>query len=324
MSFLNPYYLQVAMFALINAIAAISVFIVLQSGQVSLGSAGFMSIGAYTSAILTMNYNVPMFLSILIGAIVAAVVSLIIGVPTTKLSGLYLTIATIGFSEVVRVLFLNLEITNGALGLSGIPSLGQEVTNLLAGWGLLNTGIQYNQLQSLVQIVIVALIMAVIVYLWLNLEQSKIGRAFLAVKADNHAAELAGINVAKYKLTSFVLSAFVAGVAGALFAHATNFINPGDFDFSLSVDNLLCVVFGGSDVIWGPILGSIVLTALPEMLRFMAEWRDMIYGILLVLLLIFRTDGIITVDMVRRLRAKRQAGKTPDYVTANQKDKEGA
>lgn len=302
MDFLNPYYLQIAVFALVNAIAAISVFIVLASGQMSLGSAGFMSLGAYTSAILTMNLGLPMPIAILIGGLVAALVSLVIGIPTTRLSGLYLAIATIGFSEVVRVLFLNLEITNGALGLSGIPILGQDVTNLLASWGILNTGLDYQQLQKLVQIFIVLILMIIIVWLWLNLEKSNTGRAFAAIKSDNHAAELNGINVAKYKLLSFVLSAFVAGIAGALYAHATNFINPGDFDFGLSIDNLLYVVFGGSDVIWGPILGAFILTALPEFLRFMQEYRDLIYGILLVVLMIFRTDGIITVEMTKNIK----------------------
>lgn len=302
MDLLNPYYLQIAVFALVNAIAAISVFMVLASGQMSLGSAGFMSLGAYTSAILTMNLGLPIPIAILLGGLVAALVSLIIGIPTTRLSGLYLAIATIGFSEVVRVLFLNLEITNGALGLSGIPILGQEVTNLLASWGILNTGLDYQQLQKLVQIAIVLILMIIIVWLWLNLEKSNTGRAFAAIKSDNHAAELNGINVAKYKLLSFVLSAFVAGIAGALYAHATNFINPGDFDFGLSIDNLLYVVFGGSDVIWGPILGAFILTALPEFLRFMQEYRDLIYGILLVVLMIFRTDGIITVEMTKNIK----------------------
>ena len=126
---LNPYYLQIVMFFIINAIMGISIFFTLSTGQLTLGAAGFMSVGAYVGALLTLKAELPIPIAIFIGGIVAALVAVVIGLPTTRLKGLYLAIATLGFGEVVRVIFLNLEVTNGALGLSGIPAIAQELTN---------------------------------------------------------------------------------------------------------------------------------------------------------------------------------------------------
>ncbi len=302
MDFLNPYYLQVIVFALINVINALSVFFALSTGQISLGTAGFMSLGAYTSAVLTMQYDVPMFVTVLVGGVLAAIVAVFIGSLTTRLSGLYLTIATIGFSEIIRVLFLNWDFVGGALGLNGVPSLGNEVTNALAAAGILETlHLNYAQLQNMVQIVILLLMIVVIVLIWNSLHQSKVGRAFSAVRADEYAAELSGINVAHYKMISFVLSGLIAGIGGAFYAHTYSSINPNDFSFGKSVDNLLYVVFGGSEVVGGPIFGSVFLTIVPELLRDIADYREMIYGILLLIMMIFRPQGIITKSLMNKL-----------------------
>lgn len=295
MDFLNPYYLQVIVFALINIVNALSVFFVFSTGQISLGTAGFMSVGAYTSALLTMQFGVPMFLSVLAGGLAAAAVSVLIGSLTTRLSGLYLTIATIGFSEIIRVLFLNWDFVGGALGINGIPSLGNEITNALAASGILESGvINYAQLKNIVQIVILFLVILAIVFVWNQINNSKVGRAFSAVRADSYAAELSGIDVSNYKMKSFVLSAFIAGVGGAFYAHTYSSINPNDFSFNKSVDNLLYVVFGGSQVVWGPIFGSVSLTIVPEMLRALADYREMLYGLLLLVMMIYRPQGILT------------------------------
>ena len=129
MDLLNPYYLQIVMFFIINAIMGISIYFTLTTGQLSLGAAGFMSVGAYVAALITLKADLPIAVGILVGGFVAALVAFIIGFPTVRLRGLYLAIATLGFGEVVRVIFLNMEVTNGALGLSGIPAIAQEMTN---------------------------------------------------------------------------------------------------------------------------------------------------------------------------------------------------
>ena len=143
------------------------------------------------------------------------------------------------------------------------------------------------------------LLVVLIITFWYRLEHSRIGRAMAAVKADEYAASLSGINVVYYKMTGFLFSAFFAGVAGALYAHATFFISPSDFSWHRVVDMLLYTVFGGSNVMWGPVLGAAVLTIVPESLRSLSEYRDIIYGIMLVALMAFRPDGILSYDAIR-------------------------
>lgn len=303
MELFNPYYLQIGTFILINAILGISVFITLASGQFSLGAAGFMSVGAYTSALLTMRLGVPMPIAIFAGGVAAALVGAVIGLPTTRLKGLYLAIATLGFGEVVRVVFLNMEITNGALGLNGIPSLSISLASVLNKLGIIDAlGLDFQVAGQVASVLVLFLLVVLITHFWLKLDNSRVGRAFAAIKGDEHAAELTGIDVVKYKMVAFVFSSFLAGIGGALYAHATFFINPGDFAYSRVIDILLFTVFGGSNVIWGPILGATVLTLLPEILRFMADYRDTVYGIMLVVLMAFRPDGILTTELLRKIK----------------------
>ncbi|MBP6890211.1 MAG: branched-chain amino acid ABC transporter permease [Veillonella sp.] len=305
MDIFNPYYLQIVMFMIINAIMGISIYITLASGQLSLGAAGFMSVGAYVAALLTLKLSLPIIPAIIIGGLVAAAVAFVIGFPTIRLSGLYLAIATLGFGEVVRVIFLNLKITNGALGLSGIDSMPQELTNLFYATGIDNIGgVDAQALGNIAIIIILAILLALLVLFCLRIHNSRIGRAFAAIKADAHAAELMGINVVYYKMAAFIIGAFVAGVGGGLYAHITNFINPSDFSYHKVVQILLYPVFGGSNVVWGSLLGAFILTTLPEVLRFMADYRDIIYGALLVLLMAVRPDGLLTEDVIERIRTK--------------------
>lgn len=303
MDVFNPYYLQIATFILINAILGISIYITLSTGQMSLGNAGFMSLGAYASAILTMKLGLPMLIGILAGGLLAALVALIIGMPTTRLQGLYLAIATLGFGEVVRVIALNMKITNGALGISGIPAMSIAIGKILDSIGLVALLDTDFQLAGQVGMVVVLfLILACVLTFGILLENSRLGRAFAAIKADEHAAEITGLNVVYYKMLSFILGAFIAGVAGALYAHATFFINPTDFSYHKVVDILLYTVFGGSNVIWGPVLGAFILTILPEALRFMADYREMLYGALLVLLMIYRPNGILSAEIIETIQ----------------------
>lgn len=311
---MNGYFLQVLVFICINTILALTIYMTLCTGLVSLGNAGFMSFGAYTSAILTMKMGLPMPAAILCGGIVAAAVALIIGIPTIRLRGLYLAIATLGFGEVVRVIALNMKITNGALGLSGIPSMANSLSSFASDAGLIDAlGIDSQTAGQFLMCIALIILVTVIFFFWYRLEHSRIGRAFAAIKADEYAASLSGINVVYYKMMSFLFSAFFAGVAGALYAHATFFISPTDFTWHKVVDMLLYTVFGGSNVMWGPLLGATVLTIVPESLRAMSEYRDIIYGLMLVILMDFRPDGILSYDAVkyisRRLKKSPKGGK---------------
>ncbi|KAF1679303.1 branched-chain amino acid ABC transporter permease [Veillonella sp. R32] len=302
MDIFNPYYLQIIMFMIVNAIMGISIYITLATGQLSLGAAGFMSVGAYVAALLTLKLSLPISLAILIGGLCAMLVAFIIGLPTTRLQGLYLAIATLGFGEVVRVIFLNLDITNGALGLSGIPSIAQEITVFFYEIGLDSIGdLDAQTLGNIGLVLILLILLSLLIFFCVRINHSRIGRAFAAIKADAHAAELMGINVVYYKMAAFMIGAFVAGVGGGLYAHITFFINPTDFSYHKVVQILLYPVFGGSNVVWGSLLGSFVLTLLPEVLRFMADYRDVIYGILLVVLMAVRPDGLITEQVVERI-----------------------
>ncbi|WP_251440560.1 branched-chain amino acid ABC transporter permease [Veillonella intestinalis] len=305
MDIFNPYYLQIFMFMIINAIMGISIYITLATGQLSLGAAGFMSVGAYVAALLTLKLSLPISLAILIGGLCAMLVAFVIGLPTTRLQGLYLAIATLGFGEVVRVIFLNLEITNGALGLSGIPSIAQEITVFFYEIGLDGIGdLDAQTLGNIGLVIILLVLLALLIFFCVRINNSRIGRAFAAIKADAHAAELMGINVVYYKMAAFMIGAFIAGIGGGLYAHITFFINPTDFSYHKVVQILLYPVFGGSNVVWGSLLGSFVLTLLPEVLRFMADYRDVIYGILLVVLMAVRPDGLITEQVVDRIGRK--------------------
>jgi branched-chain amino acid transport system permease protein len=298
---LNPYYLQIIMFIIINAILGISIYLTLSTGQLSLGNAGFMSIGAYVSAILTLKAGVPLYVAVPLGGAAACLMAAVIGIPTTRLRGIYLAIATLGFGEVVRVMILNLTITNGALGLSGIPSMsvmlskGFTALGFSAGIG----GIGVRQLGSISVILILTIILGFLIFFALRLSTSRLGRAFAAIKADEHAAEVSGIDTRYYKLLAFFMGAFVAGIAGGLAAHITFYIGPKDFAYHRAVEILLFAVLGGSDVVWGPLLGALILTLLPEVLRFATEYREMIYGGILVVMMAFRPQGLISEDTLR-------------------------
>ena len=231
---------------------------------------------------------------------------------------MYLAISTLGFGEVVRVIFLNLDVTNGALGLSGIPSIPQELTNYAYEFdmdGLM--GLDAVTWGNLIAIIILLAILVLIIAFCVRINNSRVGRAFAAIKADDHAAELMGINVVYYKMMAFIIGAFIAGIGGGLYAHITNFINPTDFSYHKVVQILLFPVFGGSNVVWGSVLGSFILTLLPEVLRFLSDYRDIIYGALLVILMAVRPDGILTESMVDKIIRKLGFKKAP-YIPESQ------
>jgi branched-chain amino acid transport system permease protein len=258
----------------VHAMLALSIWLTLSCGLLSLANAAFMGIGAYCSALLTLQLGWPFPAVLLAGGLAPAVVALIIGVPVLRLSGVYLAMATLAFGEVVRITVLNMDITGGPEGLNGIPLVTE-------GWHIV-------------------LLLALTIYVLHRLHRSKVGRAFESIKEDEVAARLMGVNVARYKLLAFVLGSFIAGVAGALNAHFTFFISPREYGFEMAVDILTMTVLGGTSGLVGPMLGSTILTLLPELLRFLHDYRALVNGAVLVLVVLFLPKGIWE---PRRIRA---------------------
>lgn len=308
---INPYYLQVASFILINILLGLSIYITLATGQLSLGSAGFMSIGAFTTALLTSKLGLPIPLGILAGSLLAGLTGLLIGIPTLRLQGVYLAIATLGFGEVVRVLFINWEsLTNGAVGIAGIPHLGRTILARLqkSGFSPETLGLKNNEFISLTVFSILLVITILVVFFFGRLDRSRVGRAFQSIRMDEKAAEAMGIDTTYYKVLTFTQGALLAGFAGALFAHVTGYISPADFTYHRAVEILVFAVFGGSEILWGPIFGAGFLTVMPELLRSLSEYRYMIYGIVLVLMMVFRPQGFIDANLIDWVLRRKSRG----------------
>jgi branched-chain amino acid transport system permease protein len=259
----------------VYALLALSIWLTLACGLLSLANVAFMGIGAYVSALLSLQAGWPFGAVLLAAALAPALVALVIGMPTLRLSGVYLAMATLAFGEVVRIIVLNLEITGGPEGLNGIPQSTR-------GWHIV-------------------LILGLAIYGLARLRRSRVGRAFEAIREDEVAASLMGIDVARHKLFAFVLGAAIAGVAGGLNAHYTFFISPREYGFENAVDVLTMVVLGGIGGLAGPMLGAAILTLLPELLRFLHEFRGIFNGIVLVLVVLFLPKGIWEPRRIRAL-----------------------
>ncbi|KAJ50744.1 branched-chain amino acid transport system permease protein [Clostridium tetanomorphum] len=252
----------------INIILAVSLNLITGfTGQFSLGHAAFMAVGAYVSAIMTSKLNYPFAVAVLLAAIAAAFVGLIIGIPTLRLKGDYLAIATLGFGEIIRILLLNIEYVGGASGFNDIP---QYTTWTWIYFGVIGT-----------------------VILIKNFINSYAGRACIAIREDEIAAEAMGINTTLYKVLSFVIGAFFAGIAGALYANYFYFIKPSNFGFMRSIDILVIVVFGGMGSIAGSIVGAIALSIISLFLQNIPELRMVIYAVILFLIMVYRPEGLL-------------------------------
>ena len=276
-SHFNSYWLFITYDIAINVILAVSLNLINgYTGQFSLGHAGFMAVGAYTAAVITNQFgDLNPFAAgavfsgaLLAGGALAAGAGLLVGIPTLRLRGDYLAIVTLGFGEIIRVIFQNMQGVGGARGLS----VAHGWTDFFWAFGAA----------------------AAAVYVVAALVHSTYGCGFLAVRDDEVAASAMGINPVRYKVTAFVVGAFFAGVAGGLYAHSKQFITPGGFNFMQSVSIVVMVILGGMGNTVGVILAAVLLTLLPEFLRPIAEYRMILYSLLLVVLMLARPQGLFT------------------------------
>ena len=299
---IDPYYLDVITGVGINVILAVSLNLVNgYTGQFSLGHAGFMSVGAYLSAAVTLLLGPKLlgdsggsdlaqglvFLGALIaGGLGAALAGLAVGIPSLRLKGDYLALVTLGFGEIIRVVFQNVESLGGALGLNGIPNY--------------TTVFWVYSFAALTVFTVVCLV------------RSTYGRGFLATRDDEIASESVGLNTTRYKIVAFVVGAFFAGVAGGLYGHFKLTITPTGFDFTKSIEIVVMVILGGMGNTPGVILAAILLTVLPEVLRAVDQYRMVLYSLLLIVLMLVRPKGLFNFDyaaiasrLARRLRRAR-------------------
>jgi branched-chain amino acid transport system permease protein len=311
LDWMDGYTRVLLVFAGINVIAAYSFYVPYKTGQVSLGQAGFMAVGAYSSAILTQKFGVPFAVALASGGLIAAVTGVAMGFPALRIKGVYLLLLTLGFSEIISVIALSWNYVGGAQGFRNI-SFNPWTLEYVAG------------------------VIVVLLLLFSRLERSSLGRAMDAIHQNETAAEVMGIDVVRIKLLSFGLGAAIAGLAGGLYAHHATYMDSTTFNVMLSVEILVFVVVGGGSTFWGPLLGAAVLNAIPEILRALRDWLELLpvewtdfypinraynllhdfldfenakrliaYGLILMVMMIVRPDGLLTRDGLLRLRLPR-------------------
>lgn len=274
------YFLQISTLLAINAILAVSLNVINgYCGLFSLGHAGFYAVGAYSSAVATkflfpeltaMHPHLALLLACLVGMGASALMGLIVGVPCLRLTGDYLAIATVGFGEIIRILILNMDAVGASRGLTDVPALTSLPVALIAA--------------------------GLTVWLLHNLIRSSFGRAIIAVREDEIAARSMGIDVRFYKTFAFVIGSLFAGLAGALFAHYQQFLHPNNFNFMVTVSVLLMIVIGGIGSLRGAILGAVIVTILPEALRFndhLSQIRMLIFGLVMILVMLVKPEGLM-------------------------------
>lgn len=271
------YIAQIVTLAGINVIMALGLNLITGfTGQLAIGHAGFMAVGAYSTALFMMYLNIPPVIAVVMGAMVSGFVGWLIAIPTFRLRGDYLAIVTLAFGEVIRVVIINLpSLTGGAAGLKGIPAFAQG-----------------RYLKQIVAMDIVFVFMiAVIAFMYVFIKSSY-GRALIAIRDDEIAASSMGINAQRYKIMAFTISAVIAGIGGGLYAPFFGYLSPQGFTFLRSVEILIIVVFGGMGSITGTVIAAFMLTGLQEGLRFLKDYRMVIYPLLLIIMMLFRPQGL--------------------------------
>jgi len=271
---IDPYTARILTMGGVNAIMAMSVnMIVGITGQLSLGQAGFLAIGAYACIFFNLDVGLPLPLAALCAVLVTTLAGFLIGFPVLKLTGDYLAIVTLGFGEIIRVVFINLKTITG--GPNGRVFATDFVLN----------GESAFVLTTITLVIILALLQ--------NFLRSGYGRAIMACREDEIAANANGINVFRYKMTGFVIAAFIAGIGGCVYAMVVGFVKPDVAQFLRSIDFLIYVVLGGMGSMTGSILSAYVLTYLQEFLRFLQDYRLLIYPVILILVMLFRPKGLL-------------------------------
>jgi branched-chain amino acid transport system permease protein len=264
---INMYYEQILILVCINIVLALSLNLITGfTGQLVLGHAGFMSIGAYTAAMCSLKLELPLLLSLILGGLVAGAFGILIGLPILRLKGDYLAITTLGFGEIIRVIITNIEAVGGAKGLAGIP---------------FSTSFTWSFFVALFTFIVIR-----------NLINSTHGRALIAIREDEIAAEAMGVNSTYFKLVSFTIASAFAGIAGGLYAHYFMYIDPNSFNFTKSIDIVTFVVLGGMGNLYGSLVATGVLTFLPELLRDFSNYRMVVYPLLLIIIMLLKAKGI--------------------------------
>lgn len=283
----NPYYVHILIMAGIFAILALSLNLLLgYTGQLSLGHAAFFGIGAYTSALLALKLEWPVWAGFLAAVVVAGIAGYAIGKVSLKLRGAYFVLVTISFAGVIYLVSVNwMELTNGPLGLPGVPPAELRIPGLLE--------LSFRSKPAYYYLVLA--VAAASYFVCYRLVHSRIGRAFIALRENEALAESVGINGTRYLVLAAVVSAAMAGAAGSLYAHYTRFVSPEVFLFTYTVTMVIMVVAGGKGTLAGPVLGAFLFTALPEALRAVTswQWQMLLYGVLLVLTVFFLPKGMV-------------------------------
>ena len=268
------------------------------AGLLNLGYAAFFAIGAYTYALLNLHWGFPFWIGLPLAGCVSMFFGFIIGIPSIRVRGDYLAITTLGFGEIVRIAFNDLdEWTGGPNGLLGIDRPKIWLPSFKGGFHLETWSFSVN---ATPYFYLTLFLVAVVAYLLFKMSDSKIGRALVAIREDELAASCMGVPPLKTKLYAFGLSSFIAGVAGCVFASKQTIVTPDSFDFVLSVLILAMVVLGGLGNIWGAALGALLLGILPELLRSFAAYRMLIFGLLMILMMIFRPQGLLGGQLIKR------------------------
>lgn len=261
----------------LNVLLAWSVYVALLTGSLSFAQGAFMAMGCYGAGVLTVKFGLPLLPATLLAAVGAAAIATVIGYPALRLRGIYLILVTLGMTFCVRVLLENVDYVGGVAGFGGM--MGADL-----------------------QAVLIAVLVVGALLFWLS--RSPLQRIFDAVREDDRVAAAMGIRVTQIRLLGFAAGAAIAAVAGSLYGHYMNFVRPENFDVLLSVYVVLYVVLGGVNNLWGPLLGATVMTLLPEYFRVLADWRPTVFGLAILILLLFRPEGLLSFR-TRTSRAKK-------------------
>jgi branched-chain amino acid transport system permease protein len=277
------YLLTIVTVAGLNSILALSVYLTLATGQFSLAQVGFWAIGAYGAAMLTTLWGWPLLPALLVPAVASFLIGLVLGYPCLRVRGIYLALATLGFSECVRIFFLNFEYQTLV---DGVPTGPQGVLG-------------FRNVAVLTQPWHVFLALALFMLVLFAIERSRYGLALAAIQEDETAASAAGIDPVRAKLLAFAMAAAMAAVGGGLYANYMSFITSGDFDFHLTMLAVLYAGAGGIGTLFGPVFGAFLLSLLPEFIRPLQEYRMIVFGILVTIIVLVRPRGLIDEDLVR-------------------------